>query len=187
VPGKTHFKVQNTKWLWIVNDTVTTVNSDKVLCGSFGLYPSYVAGILNSVKEIHFCVLCSEKLNYADYVEKYIAGKECTFKFHTSCDFKVVTEYRFQLTFGGETVTISIEARQFPKLPSEPIFAQSVLKKIQLTSLACGIVGVNKCVTYITNKVLTSKHDCVYERYTYDLDLTKKLAGCTLYTQYRSM
>jgi hypothetical protein len=27
----------------------------------------------------------------------------------------------------------------------------------------------------------------VFERYTYDLDLPKKLAGCTLYTQYCSM
>jgi len=34
-----------------------------------------VAGILNSVKEIHFYVLCSGKLNYADYIEKCIAGK----------------------------------------------------------------------------------------------------------------
>ena len=25
------FKVQNTKWLWFVNDIVTTVNSDKLL------------------------------------------------------------------------------------------------------------------------------------------------------------
>jgi len=70
-------QVKNTKWLWLVNDIVTIVNSDNVLCGSFGLYPSYVAGILISVKEIHFYVLCSEKLNYADYVEKYVAVK-CT-------------------------------------------------------------------------------------------------------------
>ena len=47
------FQVQNTEWLWLVNNIVTTMNSDKV-CGCFGLYPSYVAGILNSVKEIHF-------------------------------------------------------------------------------------------------------------------------------------
>jgi len=51
-------------------------NSDKVLCGSFGLYPRYVAGILNCVKEIPFCMLCCEKLNYADYVEKYIVSEE---------------------------------------------------------------------------------------------------------------
>jgi len=54
---------------------VTAMNSDKVLFGSFGLYPSYVAGVLNSVKEIHFYVLCVEKLNYAEYIENYIASK----------------------------------------------------------------------------------------------------------------
>jgi len=63
------FEVKNIKWWWLVYDIVTTMNSDKLMCGSFGLYPSYVAGILNSVKEIHFYVLCSEKLNYADYIE----------------------------------------------------------------------------------------------------------------------
>jgi hypothetical protein len=124
-------------------------------------------------------VLCSEKLNYADYVEKCIACKDCTFKFPTECDFNLVTEHRFQLTFGGETVTISIEARLLPKLPSELIFAQSVLKKIQLFSVAYGIVSINKCVTYITNEVLTSNHDCVFQYYSYDLDLPKRLAGCT--------
>jgi len=65
----------NTTWLWLVNDKVTSMNSDKVLCGSFGLYPCYAASILNSVKEINFYVLCSEKLTYANYVEKCIASK----------------------------------------------------------------------------------------------------------------
>ena len=146
-----------------------------------------MAGILNSVKEIHFYVLYCDKLIYANYVEKCIAGKECTSKFPTDYDFKLLMEHRFQLTFGGETVTISIQVRQFPKLPSELIFTQSVLKKIQLSSLTYGIVCINKRVTYITNEVLTSKHDCVFERYTYDLDLPKKLSGCTLYTLYCSM
>jgi len=68
----------------------------------------------------------------------------CTFKFPTNYDFKVVTEHRFQLTSCGETVTIFIEARQFPKLPSEIIFAQSVLKEIQLSSLVYGIVHIIK-------------------------------------------
>jgi len=44
------FQVQNSKWLWLVNDIVTTMNSNNVLCASFGLFPSYVAGTLNSVK-----------------------------------------------------------------------------------------------------------------------------------------
>jgi hypothetical protein len=51
------FKIQNTKWLWFVNDVVTAMNSNKILRLSFGLCPSFVAGILNSVKEIHFCSL----------------------------------------------------------------------------------------------------------------------------------
>jgi len=56
-----------------------------VLCGSFGLYPNYEACILNYEKEIHFYVLCCEKLNYADYVEKYIGSKyySVTYKMHT--------------------------------------------------------------------------------------------------------
>jgi len=44
--------------------------------GSFGLYPSYAAGILNPVNEINFYVLCSDNINYAEYNEKYIARKE---------------------------------------------------------------------------------------------------------------
>jgi hypothetical protein len=43
--------------------------------GSFGLYASYVAGILNSAKEINFYVLCDKHVNYAKYIETCIAGK----------------------------------------------------------------------------------------------------------------
>jgi len=43
------FEIQNTKWLWLVNNVVTIMNSNKVLCGSFGVYTSY-ARIPNSVK-----------------------------------------------------------------------------------------------------------------------------------------
>ena len=109
-----------------MNNIVTTVKSNKV-CGSFGLYHSYVAGFPNSAKKIIFYVMCSD-VNFADYVEKCIAGKECTFKFPTNYCFKVVTEHCFQLTFGVETVTLSIEARQFPNMPFELIFAQRLLK-----------------------------------------------------------
>jgi hypothetical protein len=55
------FKFQIKKWLWLVNDIVTTMNSNNVLCASFELFPSYVAGILNSVKEINFYALCSKR------------------------------------------------------------------------------------------------------------------------------
>ena len=58
----------------------STMKTDKLLCGSFGVYPSYVADILNSVKEIRFYVRCNKQTNYADYFEKCIAEKECTFK-----------------------------------------------------------------------------------------------------------
>jgi len=56
------FQLHNTKWLWLVNDIVTTLNSDNVRCATFGLYPSYVAGILNPVKEINFYVLCNKHI-----------------------------------------------------------------------------------------------------------------------------
>ena len=65
--------------------------------------------------------------------------------------------------------------------------AENVLAKIQLSSLTYGIVNINKHITYITNEVLTSRHDWIFERYTCELDLPKKLAGCRLYTRYCSM
>jgi hypothetical protein len=55
-----------------------------MICGLFVLFPSYVGGILDSVKEINFFVLCNKRrLNCASYVEKCVAGKECTFKLRT--------------------------------------------------------------------------------------------------------
>jgi hypothetical protein len=75
------FQVQNTKWLWLVNDIVTTMNNDSMLCGCFGLFPNYLAAIFNSIKEINFYVLCNKRrLRCASYLEKCVAGKECTFK-----------------------------------------------------------------------------------------------------------
>ena len=50
------FRIQNTKCLLFVYDVVTARNNDKVLCGAFGLYPSFVAGTLNKVQEINFYV-----------------------------------------------------------------------------------------------------------------------------------
>jgi hypothetical protein len=54
------FQIRNTKWLWLVNNLVTTLNSDNTGCATFGLYPSYVAGILNSVNENRYYVMCNE-------------------------------------------------------------------------------------------------------------------------------
>ena len=68
----------------------------------------------------------------------------------------------FLLFSGGVKIPLWFTARRFSEIPSELIFAQSVLKRMRLSSLVCGIVCINKQVTYITNQVLTSKHDCVW-------------------------
>jgi len=112
-------------------------------------------------------------------------------KLHCQTDIKnqsyVCLEQHFLLTIDDEIITISFEARKIPNLSSELIFAESILVKIQPSSLTYGIVNFNKHVTYKTNEVLKSRHDCVFERYTCELDLPKKLSGCRLYTRYCSM
>ena len=49
--------------------------------------------------------------------------------------YKLYTGNYFKLSSGGETVTILFEERQYPKLPSELVFAECVLK-MRLSSLA---------------------------------------------------
>jgi hypothetical protein len=85
-------------------------------------------------------------------------------------NFTYVMEQYFRLGYNDETVRMSFQARQFPILPSELEFAESVLMNIELSSLTYGIVNINKRITYITNEALTSRHDFVFERYTCDLD-----------------
>ena len=58
-----------------VDKFITIINSNKLLCGSFGVCPIYVAGILNSVEKIHFFVLHSGEINYIDYVENAMSEK----------------------------------------------------------------------------------------------------------------
>jgi len=154
------------------------MNSDKVIWGSFAVYPSYGVGILNSVEKIHFYVVCSEQLNYENFIKKCIAGQNCCifYKVHAGC--------YFTLSHVGENIAACFETKILHRgLRSSLIFAQSVLKKIRLSYLVYGIVNTNKRVTYITIEVLTSTHDCVFEVYTCNLDLTKRLAACNLYTQ----
>jgi hypothetical protein len=128
-------------------------------------------------------VLHSEEINYTDYVEKCIVGREYNFKLPTDYSFKVIREHPFQLTFGDNTVTIAIIAQQFQRLPSELIFAQCVLQTMRLSVLTYGIVRINKRVTCITNEVLTSKHDCVFDLFAYELHLPQQLANCKLFAQ----
>ena len=54
---------------------------------------------------------------------------------------------------------------------------------MRLSSLVYGIVCINKRVTYITNQVLTSKHDCMFDLFDINLRLPKRLANCTSFTQ----
>jgi hypothetical protein len=165
------FQVQNTKWLWLVNDIFMTMNSDNMLCGCFGLYPNYVAGILNSVIEINFYVFCNKrKLRFVSYIEKCVAGKECTFMLRT--------DNYFVLTSGKEEVIMEFHSRFFGgKLPSELIFTQSVLKNIMLSSMAYGVVCINKRLTYIANDTLTSRHECVFHTCAFDLNVPRRLAN----------
>ena len=80
--------------------------------------------------------------------------------------FKAHTECYLNLSSGDETIAVSFKIKIIHgRLPSSPIFSQCVLKEICLEILADGIVSINKRVTYITNEVLTSKHDCVFEVY----------------------
>jgi len=70
----------------------------------------------------------------------------------------------------------------FRRLPSELIFAQCVLKT-RLSSLTYGIVRINKRVAFITNQVLTSKYDCVFDLFAYELHFPQQLANCKLFAQ----
>jgi len=101
------FKIQNTKWLWFVNDIVSALNNVKVLCGSFGFYPSYVTGILHFVEEIQFYALCSKRCNYTQYIERCIAGKGCTINFRQLPQLyfgAYPDEQLLNLSYGGERV-----------------------------------------------------------------------------------
>jgi hypothetical protein len=70
------------------------------------------------------------------------------------------------------------------KLPSKLLFTYAVLNKIHLSSLTYGIVLINNRVFYVTNEVLISQHDCVYEQCINDLNIPKQLANCKLFTKF---
>jgi hypothetical protein len=170
------FKIQNTKWLWPVRGVVAGMSKDKLKSGVFGIYPAYVAGILNSVTSINIYVLCSEKLNYLDYIKQSVVDRECTI----SCAGDI-----FQLKYNCEMIYISFETRIVrEKLPSDLLFAYAVLKNIRLHSLAYEIVCVNRRITYLSNETLTSKHDCVSNLLAYDLGVPTRLADCKLRVTY---
>ena len=102
---------------------VTAITNDKAICRCFGLYPSFVAGILNSTKVVHFYDVFSVKLNYEYYIKKCIGNREC------NISYKCESGYFYKLSSEGDTIFIMFKERVFhEQLPSKLIFAQSVLK-----------------------------------------------------------
>jgi hypothetical protein len=93
----------------------------------------------------------------------------------------------FLLTSGCDTVLVSFEARLIiGRLPPGLIFAQSALRKMHLSSLAYGVVCIKKPSTYITNEVLTTRHECKFDIFALDLDRPRRLANCKLYSRFCS-
>jgi hypothetical protein len=160
-----------------VNNVVAGLKSDNMHCGCFGQYASYVAGILNSVKEINFYVFSNKRrLHCTKYLEKCISNTQC------SISFKSHTDNYFVLISGEEKVVIKIDSRFLHgKLPSKLMFTYAVFKKIRLSSLPYGVIHINNLVIYGTNEVLISQHDCVFEQCTNDLNIPKELANCKLF------
>ena len=77
------------------------------------------------------------------------------------------------------TVEICFEATLIHgQLPSELIFAQSVLRKMRFSSLAYGVVCIKKRLTYTTNDVLRSRHECKFDVFALDLHRPTRLANC---------
>ena len=99
----------------------------------------------------------------------------------------MVRKISFQLPSGYDTVKISFGARLIHgQLPSELIFPQSVLRRMRLSSLAYGVVCIKKRLTYITNDVLKSRHECRFDVFALDLDRPRPLAKCKFYTRFCS-
>jgi len=56
-------------------------------------------------------MLCSEKINYADYIDKFINDKVCILRLLSVLKLTSGTAHYVQLAFGDERVKISFEAR----------------------------------------------------------------------------
>jgi hypothetical protein len=167
------FQIRNTKWLWLENELVTTLNSDKILCGTFGLYPSYVAGILNSVKEINFYVLCNKHIRYGKHIRNCIAGKECT--------FMLLARNSFLLTSGCDTVLLSFEARLITwTTPVWTDICPECVKQNALIVTSLRYCVHQKSLTTITNDVLTFEHECKFDMFALDLHRPRRLANYEL-------
>jgi len=83
-----------------MNDIVAALKKHNTLCGSFGLYQSFVAGVLNSVEKINFCAVCDERFDYANYIEKVLQIKKVVFLISR------VQDANFRLSSESETIII---------------------------------------------------------------------------------
>jgi len=83
------------------------------------MYPTFVEGILNRARQIRFFVLWNEELSYEYYIEKFIGDKGGSVPYNSEIG------HLFEIPYHVE----AFQARIFPKLPSELMFTQSVLKK----------------------------------------------------------
>jgi hypothetical protein len=120
------YEFQNTDMLWFVSKIIETMNSDKIICGSFGIYPSYIAADLNRRPNINFYAACSEKIHFEDYIRKCMGGKECTIS-NFGDTFCIYVQER--------VIKVSFEQRVVSgKLLSERTFAYNILKKIGKSS-----------------------------------------------------
>jgi hypothetical protein len=124
------------------------------------IYPSYVAGILDVVEEIHFYVLCNNTIICAEYLEQALFNEECTIS-SISCD-----KNYFMLLSNGETVILKFDIRILEgKLPFVLTFTYDLIRNSHLSTLAFAIVCVNNRITCVTDEVLASKYDCMYKEY----------------------
>jgi hypothetical protein len=57
---------------------------------------------------------------------------------------------------------------------------------MRLSTLAYGIVRIKKRLTYITNYVLTLKHESKFDIFALDLHRPRRLANCELYSRFCS-
>jgi len=55
---------------------------------------------------------------------------------------------------------------------------------MRLSSLAYGAVCIKKRLTYITNCMLTLRHECRFDEFALDLGRPRRLANCKLYTRF---
>ena len=69
------FNIPSTNCLWFVNDILAFMKNIITLCCCFVLFPGYVAGILNLVRDINFYVVSNKILNYVNYIKQFISEK----------------------------------------------------------------------------------------------------------------